>query len=107
MTQASDPNDFPREIERRFGHLNRRLERLEDTQISPQEFARAFERVNGDTTQIKREISDLRTEMNTKIDALGAELNAKIDTIATAKDVRTLQRLKSPLGMQSPPTRTN
>jgi ABC-type phosphate transport system auxiliary subunit len=77
MTQAREPEDFRAETERRFGHLNRRLERLEDTQISPQEFARAFERVNVDTTEIKREIADL----NTKIDALSTELNGKIDTI--------------------------
>ena len=77
MTQAREPEDFGTETERRFGNLNRRLERLEDTQISPQEFARAFERVNVDTTEIKREIA----ELNTKIDALSTELNGKIDTI--------------------------
>ena len=33
------------------------------------------------------------------------KLNYKLD-IATAKAVKTLQRLKSPLVMQSPPTRT-
>ena len=81
MTQAREPDDYQREIERRLGHLNRRLERLEDTQISPQEFARAFDRVNTDTSEIKREITDLRAEMNTKIDNLSTELNSKIDTI--------------------------
>ncbi len=70
-------------MDRRFGHLNRRVERLEDTQISPQEFARAFERVNVDTSEIKSEINILRTEMNSKIDALSTELNGKIDTILT------------------------
>ncbi len=90
MTQAREPEDFRAETERRFGHLNRRLERLEDTQISPQEFARAFERVSSDTTEIKREIAALRVEMNTKIDDLNTkiddlstELNGKIDTILT------------------------
>jgi hypothetical protein len=81
MTQAREPEDFRAETERRFGHLNRRLERLEDTQISPQEFARAFERINVDTTEIKREIADLKADLNTKIDDLSTELNGKIDTI--------------------------
>ena len=81
MTQAREPEDFRTETERRFGHLNRRLERLEDTQISPQEFARAFERINVDTTEIKREIAELRADVNTKIDALSTELNGNIDTI--------------------------
>jgi hypothetical protein len=75
MTQAREPEDFRTETE------NRRLERLEDTQISPQEFARAFERVNVDTTEIRREIAEWRAEVNTKIDALSSELNSKIDTI--------------------------
>lgn len=81
MTQSREPDDFRTEMDRRFGYLNRRVERLEDTQISPQEFTRAFERVNGDTSDIKREIADIRAEMNTKIDALSSELNGKIDTI--------------------------
>ncbi len=81
MTQSSEPNDFRSEMDRRLGHLNRRIERLEDTQISPQEFARAFERVNSDTSDIKQDIADLRNEMNSKIDALSSELNGKIDTI--------------------------
>jgi phage host-nuclease inhibitor protein Gam len=81
VTQTREPEDFRTEIERQFGHLNRRLERLEDTQISPQEFARAFERVNVDTTEIKKEIADLRVEVNTKIDALSTELSGKIYTI--------------------------
>jgi phage host-nuclease inhibitor protein Gam len=83
MTQAREPDDFRTEMDRRFGHLNRRVERLEDTQISPQEFARAFERVNADTSEIKSEINTLRAEMNSKIDALSTELNGKIDTILT------------------------
>ncbi|AFY92087.1 hypothetical protein [Chamaesiphon minutus] len=41
MTQSNEPNEY----DRQFRHLNRRLERLEDTQISPQEFSRAFDRV--------------------------------------------------------------
>jgi phage host-nuclease inhibitor protein Gam len=81
MTQAREPDDFRSEMDRRFGHLNRRVERLEDTQLSPQEFARAFDRVSVDTSEIKREIADLRAEMNNKIDALSSELNGKIDTI--------------------------
>lgn len=32
---------------------------------------------------------------------------ATVIPIATAKDIRTLQRLKPPLVMKSPPTRTN
>ena len=33
MTQANEPNNY----DRQFGHFNRRLERLEDTQMEKEE----------------------------------------------------------------------
>jgi hypothetical protein len=41
MTQQPNFDDY----DRQFRHLNRRLERLEDTQITPQEFTRATDRI--------------------------------------------------------------
>ena len=38
MTQAQEPSDY----ERQLRHMNRRLERLKDTQIPPQEFERGL-----------------------------------------------------------------
>jgi archaellum component FlaC len=78
MTQSRDnSDDFPRDIDRRMGYLNRRIERLEDTQISPQELARSFNQVAEDTTAIRQEIAEVKGE----IAELRAELNGKIDTI--------------------------
>lgn len=59
MTQAREPNDSDRQIR----HMNRRLERLEDTQVSPQEFERAFNRVYDE------------------IDALAAQIDRRFDVI--------------------------
>ncbi len=59
MTESRDNSeDFPREIDRRMGYLNRRLERL-DTQISPQELARSFDRVADDTSAIRQELAEV------------------------------------------------
>jgi hypothetical protein len=45
MTEVNDSNDFNPEITRNLKSLSRRVDRLEYSQISPQEFSRAFERV--------------------------------------------------------------
>jgi predicted RNase H-like nuclease (RuvC/YqgF family) len=84
MTQANEPNDFPREVDRQFRHLNRRVERLEDTQISPQEYARSFDRIYDDTSAIRREIGELDRKVDrleNEVTQMRAEMNGKIDTI--------------------------
>jgi aspartyl-tRNA synthetase len=43
MTQAPEPNDRDWQVAREFRDLNRRVDRLEYTQVSPQEFRQAFE----------------------------------------------------------------
>jgi len=42
MTQAQNPDDN-RQVDRELRALNRRVDRLEYTQISPQEFRKAFD----------------------------------------------------------------
>ncbi len=69
MTQESEPSDYDRQLR----HLNRRLERLEDTQISPQEFGRGLDRVYV-------EIDALRSEMQ-EMKVLIMEMNGKFDII--------------------------
>ena len=69
MTQQSEPSDY----ERQLRHLNRRLERLEDTQISPQEFGRGLDR-------IYEEIDALRLEMG-EMKMLMMEMNGKFNII--------------------------
>jgi len=78
MTQSRDNSgNFPREIDRRRGHLNRRVERLEDTRISPQESAGSFNQVAEDTSAIRQELAEVKGE----ISELRVELNEKIDPI--------------------------
>jgi predicted nucleic acid-binding Zn-ribbon protein len=69
MTQANEPNDYDRQLR----HINRRLERLEDTQVSPQEFSRAFDRVYEEFAAVNGRFDQLENQI--------AELNSKFDII--------------------------
>jgi hypothetical protein len=73
MTNTPQPSDESRTLR----YLNRRIERLEDLQITPQEFDRAF-------GELRLEMSQLRTEVgaiNDRLDRLETEWGGKIDTI--------------------------
>ena len=69
MTQANEPNNY----DRQFGHFNRRLERLEDTQIAPQEFNRSLNRVYAEIDGLRTEVRELKTEMDLRFDSLDAK----------------------------------
>lgn len=77
MTQSNDSNDFSQEVTRNLRSLNRRVDRLEYAQISPQEFSRAFDRVYD-------EIDALEAIINQRFDRLESEsqeLNRKFDIV--------------------------
>ena len=77
MTQSNDANDFNPEITRNLKSLSRRVDRLEYSQISPQEFSRAFDRVYD-------EIDALENIVNQRFDRLEGEiqeLNRKFDVV--------------------------
>jgi tetrahydromethanopterin S-methyltransferase subunit G len=76
MTQAREPDDIDR-VNRELRGVNRRLDRLEYTQISPQEFSSVLDR-------IYEEIGSTRSEMRAEFVAVNARLeslDAKIDII--------------------------
>ncbi len=77
MTQSNEPNDRNQEIERQLRSLNRRVDRLEYSQVSPQEFSRLFDRVYD-------EIHALEGIMNERFDRLEGEvreLSQKFDIV--------------------------
>ncbi len=83
MTQANEPNDGNREMERQFRNINRRVDRLEYSQISPQEFSRSFDRVYD-------EIDALEDTVNERFDRLEGEvreLRSEIGTLNQKFDV--------------------
>jgi prefoldin subunit 5 len=69
MTQAKEPSDYDRQLRQ----LNRRLERLEDTQISPQEFGRGLDRVYAEIDALRSEMREMKMSM--------MEMNSKFDII--------------------------
>lgn len=84
MTQTPEPNDRDRQVAREFRDLNRRVDRLEYTQVSPQEFRQAFERVYDEIDDLHDEVRQMRVEMNGKIDTVNSRLDsldAKFDII--------------------------
>ena len=69
MTQANEPNNY----DRQFRHFNRRLERLEDTQVAPQEFDRAFDRVYAEIDGLRTEVRELKSNMDLRFNSLDAK----------------------------------
>ena len=68
MTQAREPDDRDAQVNRELRGLNRRLDRLEYTQISPQEW-------NGTLDRIYEEIGATRSEMRAEFVAVNARLD--------------------------------
>jgi hypothetical protein len=77
MTQANESNDRNRDVDRQLRDLRRRTDRLEYSQIPPQEFSRSFDRVYD-------EIDALEDTVNERFDRLESEvreLNRKFDIV--------------------------
>ena len=75
MTQAREPDD--RDLDRTLRSFDRRLSRLEDTQVTWRELNNSFDRVY-------EEIDALEGQMNKRFDEQGQKLdeqNRKIDII--------------------------
>jgi hypothetical protein len=88
MTQSSESNDRDRSLDRQLRGLDRRLTRLEETQLTGKEINMGFDRVydeidaleaqmNVRFDRLEHEARETRLELNGKI----SELNAKIDVI--------------------------
>ncbi len=77
MTQAQEPNDRNHEINRQLRSLNRRVERLEDTQITGRELNRGFDKVYEEIDDLNDKIDNLQSEFL----EFRTEINQKLDTI--------------------------
>ena len=74
MTQSNDQPNEDRRIDRQLRTIARRVNRLEDTQVTWGELNVEFDRLYD-------EVDDLKKEMNQRFDSLSTELNGKIDII--------------------------
>jgi transcriptional regulator with GAF, ATPase, and Fis domain len=87
MTQSNDqPND--RRIDRQLRTIARRVNRLEDTQVTWGELNIEFDRLYDEVDDLKIEMNrrfdnqDIKIDLlNTKIDGVEERLNAKLDIL--------------------------
>jgi predicted nucleic acid-binding Zn-ribbon protein len=93
MTQASQPKD--RDLDRQLISFNRRIQRLEDTQVTAAELSLAFDRIYTEIDAVEAKIDGLRGEFdsfrletNRKFD----EVNRKLDTLIRQSSTATMLR---------------
>lgn len=77
MAEGQEPNERDYEIDRKLRSLNRRIERLEDTQITGRELNRGFDRVYEEIDHLEDKIDRLHLEF----DKFRDEINQKLDTV--------------------------
>ena len=77
MAQVQEPNDKNDEVERQLRSLNRRVERLEDTQITGRELNRGFDRVYEEIDHLEDKVDRLQSDF----EGFRDEINQKLDTI--------------------------
>ena len=77
MAEDQEQNERDYEIDRKLRSLNRRIERLEDTQITGRELNRGFDRVYEEIDHLEDKIDRLHLEF----DKFRDEINQKLDTV--------------------------
>lgn len=77
MSGDREPNERDSEISRQLRSLNRRIERLEDTQVTDRELNRGFDRVYEEIDDLEDKVDILQSELN----KFRSEMNEKLDTI--------------------------
>jgi hypothetical protein len=77
MTQSNEPND--RRIDRQLRTIGRRVNRLEDTQVTwgelNVEFDRLYDEVDGLKAEMNQRFTTLETSMNQRFDSLDAKFD--------------------------------
>jgi hypothetical protein len=94
MTQANEPNDRNRSLDRQFRVLERRLTRLEDTQLTGKEVNFSFDHVYDEIDALEDQMNQRFARLERQIDQLATrveqrfnELDRKFDlAIATSRD---------------------
>jgi vacuolar-type H+-ATPase subunit I/STV1 len=82
MTQSIPPKDRDRDFDRQLIGLNRRIQRLEDTQVTAAELSVAFERIYNEIDAVEAKIDGLRGEF----DSFRLETNRKFDEVNSKLD---------------------
>jgi polyhydroxyalkanoate synthesis regulator phasin len=80
MTQSNEP-DEDRRIDRQLRTIARRVNRLEDTQVTWGELNVEFDRLYDEVDELKAEMNQRFTTLETKIEQRFDSLDAKFDII--------------------------
>ena len=86
MTQAREPDDIDR-VNRELRGVNRRLDRLEYTQISPQEFSSVLDRIYEEIGSTRSEMRAEFAAVNARLDRIEAETNQRLDSLDRKIDI--------------------
>jgi HAMP domain-containing protein len=84
MTQSNEPDDRNQEIDRHLRGLSRRVDRLEYSQISPQEFSRSFDRVYDEIDALEGIVNERFDQLDGEVREVKSEieaLNQKFDIV--------------------------
>jgi hypothetical protein len=82
MTQSREPDD--RGLDRTLRSFDRRISRLEDTQVTWRELNDAFDRVYEEIDEVKAQVNTLEISVNQRFDRVDSQLeslNAKFDVV--------------------------
>jgi vacuolar-type H+-ATPase subunit I/STV1 len=93
MTQASQPKD--RDLDRQLTSFNRRIQRLEDTQVTAAELSLAFDRIYTEIDAVEDKLDAFRTEFDSfrlETDRKFDEVNRKLDTLLRRSSTATTLR---------------
>jgi hypothetical protein len=77
MPENQEPNDRDYEMSRQLKSINRRVERLEDTQVTGRELNRGFDRIYEEIDILEDKFDLLHSEFK----RFRHEINQKLDTI--------------------------
>lgn len=77
MTEPQEPHEKSDKVVRQLRSLNRRVERLEDTQVTDRELNRHFDRLYEEIDNLDDKIDRLQLDF----DGFRNEINQKLDTI--------------------------
>jgi archaellum component FlaC len=83
MTQSNEPDDRNQEIDRHLRGLSRRVDRLEYSQISPQEFSRSFDRMYDEIDALE----DIVNERFDRLDGEVREVKSEIEALNQKFDI--------------------
>jgi ABC-type phosphate transport system auxiliary subunit len=86
MTQAREPDDIDR-VNRELRGVNRRLDRLKYTQISPQEFSSVLDRIYEEIAASRSEMRAEFIAVNARLDLIEAETNQRLDSLDAKIDI--------------------